>query len=63
MCQADPDWVSRHDTQHLNDSLAAAQVVDLLPSLSPDELDAVERYELAHRNRRTIVGKIAQLRG
>ncbi len=45
------------------DSLAAAQVVDLLPSLSPAELDDVERYERAHRNRRTILGKIAQLRG
>lgn len=43
------------------DSLAAAQVVALLPSLSPGELDDVDRYERAHRNRRTITGKISQL--
>jgi hypothetical protein len=44
------------------DSLAAAQVVARLPGLSGDELDAVERYELDHRRRRTVLGRIAQLR-
>jgi hypothetical protein len=44
------------------DSLAAAQVVARLPGLSIDQLGAVEQYELAHRRRRTILGRIAQLR-
>lgn len=44
------------------DHLAARQVVDRLAGLDADELDAVERYELAHRRRRTVLGKIEQLR-
>jgi hypothetical protein len=43
------------------DSLAASQVVARLDALSPDELEAVHGYERAHRGRRTILGKIAQL--
>jgi hypothetical protein len=44
------------------DSLAANQVIDRLGALSMDELDLVERYERAHRRRRTVLGRIAQLR-
>lgn len=43
------------------DSLAASQVVDRLVSLTPDELDAVRRYELRGRRRRTILNRIEQL--
>lgn len=43
------------------DSLAASQVVPRLASLSADELDAVGAYERAHRNRQTILNKVAQL--
>jgi len=43
------------------DSLAASQVVDRLSGLDADELEAVRRYEVAHRGRRTILTRIAQL--
>ena len=43
------------------DSLAASQVVPRLDGLSPIELEAVRRYEEAHRGRRTVLGKIALL--
>jgi hypothetical protein len=43
------------------DSLAASQVVPRLASLSADELVAVGTYERAHRNRQTILNKVAQL--
>lgn len=43
------------------DSLAASQVVSRLVALDPDELEAVRRYELANRGRKTILGRIAQL--
>lgn len=43
------------------DSLAASQVVPRLAGLSEDELEAVRRYEAAHRGRKTILGKVAQL--
>lgn len=45
------------------DSLAASQVIPRLAGLAPAELDAVEAYEVAHRGRKTILGKIVQLRG
>lgn len=45
------------------DSLAASQVVPRLAALDPDELEDVRRYELAHRGRKTILGRIAQLQG
>lgn len=44
------------------DSLAASQVVGRLGTLTDAELDAIEAYETAHRARRTILGKINQLR-
>jgi len=43
------------------DSLSASQVVERLAGLTPAELDAVRTYEGAHRNRRTILGKIDQI--
>lgn len=43
------------------DSLSASQVVTRLPGLTLDELDAVRAYEVAHRGRKTILNKIAQL--
>ena len=43
------------------DSLAASQVVPRLDGLSAIELEAVRRYEEAHRARRTVLGKIALL--
>jgi hypothetical protein len=43
------------------DELAASQVVPRLEGLRADELDAVRRYEVAHRGRKTILGKVAQL--
>ncbi|WP_421120123.1 hypothetical protein ACE2AJ_01890 [Aquihabitans daechungensis] len=43
------------------DSLAASQVIPRLAGLSAPELAAVEAYELSHRGRKTILGKITQL--
>jgi hypothetical protein len=43
------------------DSLPAAHVVQRLGGLGDGELDAVRRYEEAHRGRRTILCKIEQL--
>jgi hypothetical protein len=43
------------------DSLSALQVVDRLPGLTADELEAVRTYESAHRGRKTILNKAAQL--
>jgi hypothetical protein len=43
------------------DTLSASQVVQRLPGLSADELDAVRAYEEATRGRRTILTKIGQL--
>jgi len=43
------------------DSLAASQVVPRLATLSQDELDLVDRYERAHRNRQTILNRVAHL--
>jgi hypothetical protein len=43
------------------DSLSAAHVVQRLAGLGDAELDAVRRYEEAHRGRRTILCKIDQL--
>lgn len=44
------------------DTLSASQVVQRLPGLSPEELEAVRAYELAGRARKTILHKVAQLR-
>jgi hypothetical protein len=35
--------------------------VTRLEGLSPDELEAVRAYEAAHRGRKTILNKVAQL--
>lgn len=43
------------------DGLSASHVVNRLAGLNPEELDAVRRYELANRGRKTILSKIAQL--
>jgi hypothetical protein len=43
------------------DALSASQVIERLSDLSPDEIAAVQQYELTHRNRRTILGRIEQL--
>jgi hypothetical protein len=43
------------------DQLSASQVVERLVGLTEGELDAVRDYELAHRGRNTILGKITQL--
>jgi hypothetical protein len=45
------------------ESLSASQVVPRLEGLSNAELDAVRGYEAAHRGRKTILNKIAQLQG
>ena len=44
------------------DSLAASQVLPLLDNLSPSELEAVQAHESEHRKRKTILGRIAQIR-
>lgn len=44
-------------------SLAAAQVVQLLGRMSPDELADIRTYETANRARRTILAKLDQLIG
>jgi hypothetical protein len=43
------------------ESLAASQVVDRLPTLTPAELETVRHFETAHRGRRTVLGRIEQL--
>ena len=43
------------------DSLSASQVVPRLQGLAGDELEAVRSYEAAHRGRKTILNRIAQL--
>jgi hypothetical protein len=45
------------------DSLSASQVVPRLEGLADAELAAVHDYEAAHRGRKTILSKIAQLQG
>jgi hypothetical protein len=43
------------------DTLSASQVVRRLESLGQEELRAVQRYESAHRNRRTVLNRASQL--
>jgi hypothetical protein len=43
------------------DSLSASQVVSRLAGLGGEELEAVRAYEAAHRGRKTVLNKIAQL--
>jgi hypothetical protein len=45
------------------ESLAASHVVARLDSLTPTELRQVRRFEVAHRGRRTVIGRIDQLLG
>lgn len=45
------------------DGLAASQVIPRLSGLAPEELAEVRTYELGHRGRKTILGKINQLSG
>ena len=44
------------------DTLSASQVVQRLPGLSADELEAVRAYEQAGRARKTVLLRVAQLR-
>jgi hypothetical protein len=55
----DPDELAITDY----DSLSASQVVTRLEGLTPDELEAVRAYEIAHRGRKTILNKVAQIQG
>lgn len=43
------------------DQLSARQIVDRLPSLTADELAAVEAHERGRRRRQTVLARIAQL--
>lgn len=43
------------------DSLAASQIVDRLAALTADELRRIDAFEATHRQRRTVLGKVAQL--
>ena len=43
------------------ESLAASHVVDRLATLTPAELREVEAFEIGHRGRRTVLGRIEQL--
>lgn len=43
------------------ESLSASQVVSRLDGLTPEQRDAVKRYESSTRGRRTILGRIAQI--
>jgi hypothetical protein len=45
------------------ESLAASHVVARLDNLTPTELRQVRRFEIAHRGRRTVIGRIDQLLG
>ena len=44
------------------DQLPAIDIIDQLGDLSDAERAAIEAYELAHRRRRTVLGKLDQLR-
>jgi hypothetical protein len=43
------------------ESLAASQVVARLASLTAEDLEAVRRFEVSHRGRRTVIARIDQL--
>ena len=44
------------------EQLPAAHIVGKLAGLTAAELDLIESYEISHRGRRTVLGKINQLR-
>jgi hypothetical protein len=54
----DPTTLALADYDHL----PASDIVSMLAGLDPTERDAIEAYELQGRHRRTILGKLAQLR-
>jgi hypothetical protein len=59
---ADRDAPSPHDLALPDyDTLPAIDIVAKLEALSRDERDAIRRYESAHRQRRTVLGKLSQL--
>ena len=62
---AEPVEPPAADTLPISDyeSLAAIHVVERLRSMSPDEIELIRRFEVAHRSRRTILAKIDQLQG
>ena len=62
---AEPAEPPAADTLPISDyeSLAAIHVVERLRSMSPDEIELIRRFEVAHRSRRTILAKIDQLQG
>jgi hypothetical protein len=43
------------------ESLAASHVVDRLSRLTPEELQVIQAFEVAHRGRRTVLGRVEQL--
>ncbi|MGZ6932003.1 MAG: hypothetical protein ACXVK4_15850 [Acidimicrobiia bacterium] len=45
------------------DLLSATQIIERLEGLPRPDLLAVKAYEVAHRARTTILGKISQLAG
>lgn len=45
------------------DTLSASQIVPRLDALRAAELEAIRAHEVAHRGRRTILSRIAQLQG
>ncbi len=61
MLDGDPDDASTELPLHGYESLAASQVVARLSRLAPDELELIRAFEIGHRGRRTILGKIDQL--
>lgn len=44
------------------DRLTASQAISQFDERSDEELSAIESYELAHRRRRTVLGKISSIR-
>jgi hypothetical protein len=44
------------------DTMTAAQIIGLLDALTPAERNRVAEHEKAHRNRRTVLGRVDQLR-
>ena len=44
------------------DELSASQVIERLPRLDDEQLSAVHDYESQHRRRRTVLGRVEQLR-
>lgn len=57
LADAEVDELALADYDHLS----SAQIVAKLADLEPAERAEIEIYELAHRHRRTILGKLEQL--